>query len=543
MNRLFTCLCLSLLFNLAQAQLPVPEYQKGKAVLSGTIADYHPDDNLIFKIGAPNIVMGAAETLYPIVEADGSFTITIPLYHSTQARMIIGNVDLVILLSPEKETNVAINLSNPPGKQFVFSGQYATINNEWCQPELKTKIPPAYRDGNLLDSIAGISANEFKERCINQYKQYVAHNNKQLQFSEDTRTLANLSCAFDCLENLQTTHYCLQTAHQKKENITQEQAFAAFLDIHLPDDFHNYLKDFPVNHPLALYCYNYRNVITSFLYDTYYDPLSIEKYLLENAPLTKEEQTLIHQHEAAFKAGVIFQQHSDLAAVIHKYAKERDECNWRIFSEAEKRLGHILQDSTCLLVDYVRAIYMRSSFYNLQPLTPRQELMASEITNPVFLGIIQDMNSQMRPQQKMATKKSTVCETPQVAEEELLTALIARHKGKVLFIDFWATWCGGCRQIIKEYEPLKKEIGEDKVAFIYLTGPSSIKKTWDILIQDIAGEHYWLNKEQWNHLWNHFQMIGLPMYLVIDKKGNIVKRFTHVTAKELKELLELEINK
>ena len=32
MNRLFTCLCLSLLFNLAQAQLPIPEYQKGKAI-------------------------------------------------------------------------------------------------------------------------------------------------------------------------------------------------------------------------------------------------------------------------------------------------------------------------------------------------------------------------------------------------------------------------------------------------------------------------------------------------------------------------------
>lgn len=99
------------------------------------------------------------------------------------------------------------------------------------------------------------------------------------------------------------------------------------------------------------------------------------------------------------------------------------------------------------------------------------------------------------------------------------------------------------RQIIKEYEPLKKEIGEDKVAFIYLTGPSSIKKTWDILIQDIAGEHYWLNKEQWGYLWNHFQMTGLPMYLIIDKKGNIAKQFTHVTAKELKELLELEVNR
>ena len=69
MSRLFTFLCLALLFNLAQAQLPTPEYKTGQAILIGTIANYNPDDNLIFKIGAPNIVMGTAETLYPTVEA------------------------------------------------------------------------------------------------------------------------------------------------------------------------------------------------------------------------------------------------------------------------------------------------------------------------------------------------------------------------------------------------------------------------------------------------------------------------------------------
>lgn len=38
-------------------------------------------------------------------------------------------------------------------------------------------------------------------------------------------------------------------------------------------------------------------------------------------------------------------------------------------------------------------------------------------------------------------------------------------------------------------------------------------------------------------------MKGLPMYLLIDKQGNMVKRFTHVTGPELKELLEQEVNK
>lgn len=527
---------------MAQAQLPVPEYHKGNATLSGTIINYNPNDNLDFKIGAPNIAMGSSETLFPTIEPDGSFKINIPIYHSTQVRMIIGKADLVFLVSPEKETNITINLNNPKGKKFIFSGEHATINNEWCQPELITRIPPVYFDGDLLDTIVDFSPNEFKQYCIDQYKRCIAHNNAQLQFSENTRTLANLTCAFDCLQNLQATHYCLQTAYQKRNNCTREQAFAAFADIHLPDDFHYYLKDFPINHPLALYCYNYRNVAMTH-YDTHTDHLAFEDYLLANAPLTKEEQTIIHQHKAAFKAGVVSQQQTEVQAIIIKYTKESDDCRWKAFSQAKKRLSDIIQDSTSLLVDYIRAMYMRPNFYNFQPLTPRQEIMASEISNPILLGIIQDMNQQMQPRSKRTTKKFTVCDAPKVPEEELLTALINRHKGKVQFIDFWATWCGGCRQVIKEYEPIKKEIGEDKVAFVYLTGPSSIEKTWEILIKDIAGEHYWLNKEQWNYLWKHFQMTGLPMYLLIDKQGNIVRRFTHITVKELKELLEQEINR
>lgn len=106
----------------------------------------------------------------------------------------------------------------------------------------------------------------------------------------------------------------------------------------------------------------------------------------------------------------------------------------------------------------------------------------------------------------------------------------------------WMFFCSLLFRILSRTRVIKKELGEN-VAFVYLTGPSSIEKTWKILIQDIVGEHYWLNEKQWGYLWKHFQMKGLPMYLVIDKQGNIVKRFTHVTRKELEELLKQEINK
>lgn len=538
---LLLCLC-----GATQAQLSTPEYHKGIALLTGKVENYNPKEELKFMIGAPNIVMGTAETLYPSLNADGSFSISIPLYHATQVRIMVGGTDQTTLLSPNKETSININLNNLPGKQFVYSGEYASINNELSQPELKKGQPAIYHHGDKLDAIQGISANELKQRCISEYQSDIAHNNTQQQFSEDARTLANLMCAYACLHNLQAAHYCLQTAYQKKNNITRDQAFAAFMDIHLPDDFYDCLSDFPVNHPLSLYCYYYREVLMTY-YTTRNEPFAYEQYMLKHAPLTKEEQTLIHQRQAAFKAGNPFQQHGDLMALSIKYKKENEQHQWQSFTNAKENIIRIMGDSTCLFVDYLRALYMRSSFYNFKPLNAQQEKVASCITHPILLGIIQDMNQQMQPRKKASAtpteKKSIVCQAPQAPDNEILTAILARHKGKVQFVDFWATWCGGCRQIIKEYEPLKQEMTEDKVAFIYLTGPSSVEATWNILIPNIAGEHYWLSKNQWNYLWKEFQMSGLPMYLIIDKKGNIVKKFTHITAKELKDLLQQEINK
>ena len=80
MSRLLISLCLSLLFSTVQAQLSIPEFQKGKAILSGTISNYNPNDDLNFWIGVPNILMKDSEPLFPTIQTDGSFKVNIPLY-------------------------------------------------------------------------------------------------------------------------------------------------------------------------------------------------------------------------------------------------------------------------------------------------------------------------------------------------------------------------------------------------------------------------------------------------------------------------------
>lgn len=43
---------------------------------------------------------------------------------------------------------------------------------------------------------------------------------------------------------------------------------------------------------------------------------------------------------------------------------------------------------------------------------------------------------------------------------------LSDYKGKVVIIDFWATWCGPCRRGIPEFVALQAEYGEDKLAIL-----------------------------------------------------------------------------
>ena len=107
-----------------------------------------------------------------------------------------------------------------------------------------------------------------------------------------------------------------------------------------------------------------------------------------------------------------------------------------------------------------------------------------------------------------------------VAPENILQTILDKYKGKAVLIDMWETWCGPCRAGHKTMAPMKEQMKGQNVQFVYIASPSSPPTTWQKMITDIDGDHYYLTEEQNHYILQHFESSSIPTYAIYDTKGH-----------------------
>jgi len=98
-------------------------------------------------------------------------------------------------------------------------------------------------------------------------------------------------------------------------------------------------------------------------------------------------------------------------------------------------------------------------------------------------------------------------------------------KGKVVYIDIWATWCGPCVAEIPASKKLQQEFSnEEHIQFLNISVDSE-QSDWEKFINDDKtwkGLHIIIEPDKIQSLYKTYKLSGVPDYILIDQSGNIV---------------------
>ncbi len=113
--------------------------------------------------------------------------------------------------------------------------------------------------------------------------------------------------------------------------------------------------------------------------------------------------------------------------------------------------------------------------------------------------------------------------TPKSAADSVFSNIIAKYPGKVVYVDFWATWCGPCRAEMPNSKKLKKTLDGKDIVFVYL-GVQCEEKLWKAAIaeMEIDGEHFFVDNKGFGAMSDKFKISGIPHYVLVDKQGRVV---------------------
>ena len=537
-----------------------PVLQPGKVIYSGFIHGF--TTRLATKTGLISFydqLTNLQKSYIVKIADDGSFHVEFPLDYPQNISVKLPSGTESVFFEPGKDLFQLIN-SWIPEYPSLFSGESAEVNFGLRETETINS-----NMGSITDGITKMNQAEYVDHilALKKEKQDILNKFKpDHSISAKVFQIQNFNIEYWAARNIISFNQNLRMANFYANRSLKAEEQKPFIPREIDINLLRKIIDTPINNGCAFISSEYFYFLQALKYVDINRPQGSSFYLISaltsqlekgKVEFTEEEKAMLafvktylsNKYDDVMEKKFFndysmtmqkFQQKymTELSKIADTYYQENLNSNFQQIFGSSKGLPADIN----LLQNYLKKINDSSGVLSEEDF--------KKVKNEISTDYLKEYAISEFYQKKTKMEMNSSSNTSKVKTEgdEIFDSIIKKFRGKVIYVDFWATWCAPCRDGIERIKPLKAELTDKNIVFVYITNPTSPEKTYEEMIPKIKGEHFRLSQDEWNFLVQKFNIYGIPHYALVDKNGKIVNGdLMHLDYDDLKNLLVEQINK
>ena len=541
------------------SSFPVPEFKQDSATIIGYYRnmDKIPQEfqarfgHNYFEINIPGFIVDGEVKYRTAIDASGRFSITVPVVNTQETYTDWQRISRMIVLQPNDTLFLFVDVADfmpqesdggmegyrNRQKQILFMGKNARLNNEIIQYG-----SPFMTFVDRYEEVEkGVTNMALLRKFEDEYNQKISHLDEYIsqhivsdKFTTYKKESLKYTFAYDLMQH--------QFDLLRRENKRFEEGYMEYVNKVFPlfnknvytlvRNYRSFLRDY------VGYASDGGNKAITITLEMVGEALEKEgKMTTETKSQINEYSKLVQQVQATTDTA---QQRKLVESGSELFKKINS--NSLIMETIKELSSELLLKGELASVDSIinepvlNEWYIASSFYKRldnghMPLSVQAvKLFEEKVTNPFLREQIMSLHNNYVEITNQTIDDESLKNTAHLAAinnpDELFSKLIEPYKGKVIYVDFWGTWCGPCRDNMKLAGAVEEALHGEDVIFMYFAN-NSPELSWKNIIKEmnLTGEniiHYRLPNQQQAMIERKFSVNSFPTYMIIDKEGKVV---------------------